>query len=281
MIKDKIIQLKNGRKLAYSEFGDPKGKPLFYFHGWPASCMFGAEIDEAAKHAKVRIISPDRPGFGHSDFYTNRTLLDWPNDVVALADSLNIKKFPILGISGGGPYAAACAYKIPERLTNVGIAVGLAPTNIPNAYSGISPLLGLGWRFYPYPFISLIASWIAITQYRYLPFLNSLRFPASGDQKLLNDGVNKRMNESMNESFRQGIKGPARDLYLYTTDWGFKVKDIKKPLYLWYGDDDKNVSLSMGKYYKNQVPGSTLTIYKGEGHFCRMNHYDEILKALI
>ena len=124
---DRIIKLKDGRKLGFCEYGDPKGKPIFYFHGWPASRLSGSETDKAAKKLKIRVISPDRPGFGLSDYKEDRTLLGWADDVLELADQLKIKKFAVMGVSGGGPYSAVCAYKIPERVTKAGIVVGLAP----------------------------------------------------------------------------------------------------------------------------------------------------------
>lgn len=78
--------VRNGRKIAFSQYGDPKGKPVFYFHGWPASRLSGGVYDGIAKKLRIRVISPDRPGFGLSDYQSNRTLLDWPADVVAIAD---------------------------------------------------------------------------------------------------------------------------------------------------------------------------------------------------
>lgn len=128
--KDYVIKLKDGRKLGYAEYGTSHGKPLLFFHGWPSSRLHAKYLDPLAKKLKIRIIAPDRSGFGLSDYQSNRTLLDWPGDVVELADKLKIRKFAIVGISGGGPYAAVTAYKIPHRITKAGIVIGLGPLNI-------------------------------------------------------------------------------------------------------------------------------------------------------
>lgn len=122
-----FITLSDGRRLYYAEHGDSKGKPLFFFHGWPGSRLRSSFYDSIAKKLHIRIISPDRPGYGLSDYQENRTLLDYPDDIVELADALRIKKFAVVGVSGGGPYTAVCAYKIPERITKAGIVVGAAP----------------------------------------------------------------------------------------------------------------------------------------------------------
>jgi pimeloyl-ACP methyl ester carboxylesterase len=121
------ITLRDGRRLGYAEYGSPGGKPLFFFHGFPNSRLLARLFTQAAVRRGVRIIALDRPGFGLSDFKRGRTLAGWPDDVVEAADALGIDRFAVLGYSGGGPYAAACAARIPERLTAVAIVSGLAP----------------------------------------------------------------------------------------------------------------------------------------------------------
>src|SRR5512136_1888696 len=109
------ITLHDGRTLAYAEYGDPHGKPVFFFHGSPGSRLF-TPPDEVTKHQHVRLICTDRPGYGASTFQLGRRLLDWPQDINDLAEALRIKKFYIVGHSGGGPYTLACAYALPDRI---------------------------------------------------------------------------------------------------------------------------------------------------------------------
>ena len=137
------IKLKDGRLLGYAEYGAPEGKPVFYFHGFPGSRLDWLLCDaSAAAELNIRIIAIDRPGMGLSDFKRGREILDWPDDVVELADVLQVDRFAVLGISGGGPYACACAFKISERLTTTAIVCGMGPSEAPGAKEGIS------W-FYP------------------------------------------------------------------------------------------------------------------------------------
>ena len=121
----KVLTLRDGRRLGYSEFGAPGGRPMLYCHGFPASRLDGQIAHEAALRLDVRLIAPDRPGFGLSDFQAKRRIVDWPRDLLELADALMIARFPLLGISGGAPYAVACAGAIPDRLTTAGIVSGL------------------------------------------------------------------------------------------------------------------------------------------------------------
>lgn len=278
---DRTIKLKDGRTLGYTIYGNPTGKPLFFFHGWPA-CRFHAQnMDEAAKKLSVRIISIDRPGYGLSDFKQNRTLLDWPDDVKELADQLKIKKFAVMGVSGGGPYAIVCAYKLPHRITKTGIVVGLAPTYIPGILEGMGFASKLGWANYNnFSFLRYISSFLGLIQARYIPFMISFGFWARQDKRLISKKMKEFMLRMRKEAFRQGVQGPELDLKLYTGNWGFNLKDIKTKVYLWYGASDQNVSLAMAKYYNKQIPKSKLTIYPNEGHLCQITHAEEILKTL-
>lgn len=279
---DKVIKLKDGRNLGYAEYGDVKGKPLLFFHGWPSCRMHAKRIEEVAKKLKIRIISIDRPGYGNSDFQKNRTLLDWPKDVEELADKLNIQKFPVIGVSGGGPYAAVCAYKLPQRVTRAGIVVGLAPTSIKGILNGMGVLNKLGWAYYHrVPGLRDISAIISLLQVKYLPSLSVLGFRAKQDQAMMNSKFKRQFSLTVREAFKQGIKGPSWDLKLYTQGWGFKLRDIKVKVYLWYGTSDKNVSLAMGKYLASQIPNSKLITYPNEGHFAQITHSEEILKTLI
>src|SRR4030095_3311791 len=105
-----LLELPNGAKLAVDESGDPRGAPVFFFHGWPASRLQGAGFGGAGREVGARIISPDRPGIGASTFQAGRRLLDWPPAVAEMARQLQIKRFRVLAVSGGGPYALATAY---------------------------------------------------------------------------------------------------------------------------------------------------------------------------
>lgn len=132
------ITLKDGRKLAFTIYGAKQdGKSITYHHGWPSSRLEGASYEAAATQLNGRLIAIDRPGVGRSDIEPKRLLLDWPDDLCQLADQLGIDKFYVLGASGGGPYVAACAYKIPDRLLGATIIAGLSPMANPKTKEGM------------------------------------------------------------------------------------------------------------------------------------------------
>ena len=114
MSAESILRLENG-DLAFQEYGDPRGRPVVFCHGWPSSRTMAELTDSAARELGIRIISPDRPGISRSDFQLERRLLDWPPVLRALVDHLGLDQFRVLALSGGAAYAYASAWGLPER----------------------------------------------------------------------------------------------------------------------------------------------------------------------
>ena len=129
-LDERTIHLSDGRLLGYAEYGDPEGKPVFHFNGYPGTRFEAKLISDAAVRVGVRLIGIDRPGMGLSDFQPGRQILDWPDDVIELADALGLDHFSVVGVSGGGPYSASCAFKISDRLSACGIIAGTPPMNL-------------------------------------------------------------------------------------------------------------------------------------------------------
>ena len=134
----RLCELPDGRRLAYAQWGDLLGMPVFYCHGFPGSRLEAHLGDAAARRLGIRLIAPDRPGFGESTLQPHRRLSDWPDDLIALADSLELDRFHLLGVSGGGPYALACGQLIGARIALDSFVVGRSTgtmLNIPNWWS--------------------------------------------------------------------------------------------------------------------------------------------------
>lgn len=188
-----------------------------------------------------------------------------------------------MGVSGGGPYVAVCAYKTPQRIIKAGIIAGLSLVTVKGNLNGMTFQGKIGWVNYQrFPLLRILASLGAAIEFCYFPFLGSLiGFPSLEDRIIFNQYKKITGEESsIKEAFRQGIKGPALELKIYTSNWGFKVKDIKTKIYLWYGAKDRCVSLNMGKYYHNQISGSKLFIDPQGVHLSRYFYEEKILKAL-
>ena len=258
----KKIRLKDGRQLCYGEFGDAKGRPIFHFHGYPGSRLEGKIIGRVASKHNVRFIAVDRPGMGFSDFKQNRTILDWPDDVIELADFLQIDKFAVEGASGGGPYSLASAYKIAHRLTHVGIL------------SGVGPQWDSGEPWHrPRSPKDAEEFWLEVSK----------QLPKPDKKVVLDPTTLELLSEELFEAFRQGAHGPAYEGELYGKDWGFRLEDISPnvDVHVWHGELDVNVPISMGRAVAKAIPNCKSRFYAKEGHYSTMlNHLEEIIKTL-
>jgi pimeloyl-ACP methyl ester carboxylesterase len=284
---DCSITLGDGRRLGYAEYGDPEGKPLFYCHGYPASRLEAALLDQASREKGVRIIAADRPGCGLSDFQPNRRIVDWPNDVVDLADTLGIERFAIVGVSGGGPYALACARIIPQRLTAAGVVCGLGPISEPWAIRDMlwsRRLVFSLTRQTPWLLRLVLATvFESVLRRRPTVILSIIaRTPVLPDRRVLErPEVGQALLASIRESIRMGTRGILHDLALYTQDWGFRPEDIALTVDLWHGEADPIVPVAHARSLMKQLPQVRPVILPGEGHFSLpINHMGSILTAL-
>ena len=146
---NEIVSLADGRSVALSEYGSKGGAPIFFCHGWPSSRTMGELTDAAALDLGLRIISLDRPGIRDSSFDAERTLLDWPPLLAAVADELGIECFKVMGISGGAPYTLAAAWALPERVRAVAVVSGAPPLAELNDRTGLLRLYRWMLHFYP------------------------------------------------------------------------------------------------------------------------------------
>jgi pimeloyl-ACP methyl ester carboxylesterase len=281
------LVLRDGRRLAYAEYGDLQGTPVVFLHGWGDSRLTRHPDDRGTAALGVRLLTVDRPGIGCSDFQPRRTLLDWPDDLAQLADHLGLPRFAVLGHSGGGPFALACAWKLPARLTVVGIACGFAPMDRPGATTGmrkemqraVPVLRRLPWLARP-----MLAS--LPKQYRRDPELAFAKqfghgLPASDSAVLAQPAVHANVLAGAVEALRPGAKGLAQELPLFLgRPWGFRPEDIRVPVRLWYGAADTLVPLQMGQYLAQALPMSQLEVYPDEGHTLHLTHWAEILRSL-
>lgn len=274
-------RLGDGRRLAYCEFGDSDGTPVFVFHGGVGSRGFGLLFDEAADRLGVRIVSPDRPGYGRSDPQPERTLLGWPADVGALADELGLGRFAVLGVSGGGPYAAACAYSLPDRLTAAALVSSVGPPGSPKP---------LGLRV----FMTLTR---AVPSLPKLPIGRLLRRArndpdaaierrASGaaePEAAMHHGEAGRMlNASTAEAGRQGASAAAHEIAVLARPWGFDLADIAVPVGVWHGTLDQTVPVATAEYFADAIPDARITVHDDAGHLSLpVGYAEEILASLV
>ncbi|ADJ28714.1 alpha/beta fold hydrolase [Nitrosococcus watsonii] len=286
-LSNQHVMLKDSRRLGYAEYGDLQGEPLFYCHGFPASRLEARVIDGPARKHGWHIIAVDRPGYGLSDFKPKRRILDWPDDVAELAHILNISSFSLLGMSGGGPYALACAWKIPSCLRGVSIVNSLGPVYQSWAVHEMKWPARLGFglakrasRLLPFIYGGIVARalyWFP----RLTRSLLTISAPEADSQALKRPDMERFHLGSIQEAFRNGPKGALLDFKLYAHPWGFQLKDISLNIQLWQGEADATVPPSHARYLAKTLPAAQVHYLPNEGHFSVfVNYISNILENL-
>jgi len=281
------FQLPSGHTLGYAEYGDPQGKPLFYFHGWPSSRIeFGGyKGDEIAKRLNVRVIAPDRPGFGLSSYQPHYRFTDWPQDVSRLADHLGFDRFAIVGYSASSPYTLACAYALSDRLTALGVISGVAqPFSVPGATTGMPTImLWTTARIHPrltWFMFNMMKNTIANAPRDQLPKSAKQAMMAEADFEFIKSHP-YAMAANMDggtEALHQGGLGPAEAGALYWKPWGFRLEDIRMMVHVWHGEDDLNAPFAAhGKVLAQRLPNVEAKFYPGEGHISLIHKYLETI----
>jgi pimeloyl-ACP methyl ester carboxylesterase len=288
-LRDDAIRLRDGRRLAYAEWGDPQGTTVFYFHGTPFSRLWCPDETVTASSG-VRLLTIDRPGIGGSDVLPRRTFSDWPSDVIELAGVLEIDNFGVVGWSAGGPYAAACAAGIPARLTGVAIGASrhLSQFNFaenPAAYEELEPedrqLFELA-RQDPDAAAGAAAEangeWVRALWERPETFFDRFKVPESDRYDEDPEG-RRSFLEAVRESVRQGPEAFAWELIDGFLPWGFRLADIAIEVHVFHGEQDTRVERRHIDLLVGALPNARLTVWPDSGHG-PTRHWGEVLEAV-
>jgi pimeloyl-ACP methyl ester carboxylesterase len=280
------LTLADGRTLAYAEYCDRRGWPLVYLHGFPGSRLAGGVLDEAARTAGVRVVAPERPGLGRSSPQPGRTLLDHASDVHALVEALGLRGFAVLGESGGGPYALALAYALPEQVECAAIVCGLGPVGCAGWADGIATKERIGYAIARRaPLLAgrtlvPIAAWAGR---RPRAFLYVTRWQlGDADREVLLGPIGNLVAADFAEAFCQGGGGAAQDLALLFRPWPFDPGEIRIRVAFFHGTADRTVSLASTRGLAARVARAQLHVFEGHGHFsllaCKANDVFRVMR---
>ncbi|KAF1913765.1 Alpha/Beta hydrolase protein [Ampelomyces quisqualis] len=273
------LTLPDNRTLGYATYGStsPSDPVIFLFHGMPGSRICGRTWDTLCARIGARLIAIDRPGCGLSSL-AHRSLTDWPQDIANLADHLHLPRFSIIGASGGGPFALACARFIPPaRLRGTTVVCGIGTMESALAALPYLPRLG-GLTMW---ITGLVARWLILPRIlRPYCTRDAARLKRvledqcsnEADKALLSDPSRETNGDDavvqFLEAFRQGARGCWLDGALLTKDWGFDVRNVPgEKVWLVHGDRDGVAPLSMARWIDERLGGGRLRVVEGVTHF--------------
>jgi pimeloyl-ACP methyl ester carboxylesterase len=269
------VTLPDGRELAYEEYGDPTGFPVLSCHGGLSSRLDAAPAHEAAVAKGVRLVSPDRPGMGLSTFQPGRRLTDWPADVEGLVESLGIDRFAVMGWSAGGPYAAVCAAKMGGRVTAAALLSSAVPLDLYGTTRGLTAedrvLTALSRRA---PRLAGAVMKVSIVNASNARLLRAAMrtFPPADRSILAEWGPPDLALAFVREALRQGAEGCVLDYRIFGDPWGFSLEEIKVPVQIWEGSDDRTGPPGYRAFLQRHIAGATVSVVPGEGHLSLLPH---------
>jgi len=282
------LQLDGRRRLGYAEYGPAWGRPVLWFHGTPgARRQIPPRAREVADERGVRLVALERPGIGASTPHVYGSLVEWAADVATFCDALGLDRIAVAGLSGGGPYALACAHEMPDRVVAAALLGGVAPAVGDDAAPG-------GLTTY-----AQALSWIGgITRAplgfvlpRIVPALEPVggramdlfaSFMPPGDQRVFQDpGIRKMFLEDILLGSRRHMEAFLLDAVMFGRPWGFPLAGIRVPVHMWYGDADVIVPIAHGEHMAARIPRAMLRIRSDEGHLGGLGASDEIFDVLL
>ncbi|KAJ5108874.1 hypothetical protein N7456_005549 [Penicillium angulare] len=298
---NQTLTLSDGRKLGYAEYGNPRDYPIFYFHGYPSSRLEGWGFGNSPQRHSYRLIVPDRPGFGLSSHQPRREILDWPADVQALATHLGLKRFAVLGCSGGGPYAIACAHSLPPHmLSGVAFLAGSPPwiagtkdvtlsrrllSSAAIHCPGILEMLlnrlfiGLRWMLESGPVTRWLDNWIDGMKRNKIKDWDEQQ--SEKQEELPTAEARRRVLRTSFEAFAQGSRAAVQEARLLSQDWGFKFEDVPySGIRIWHGTKDTNAPIGMVRYMADRLPQPVFHELE-ENHYTMGHHLETVITDLM
>lgn len=262
------VRLSDERIIAVEEYGDPAGLPVIYFHGFPACRLEAGLIGDLP----IRLLAFDRPGYGGSTPHPGRTLLDWPRDVAQVADRLGLDDLHVVGLSGGGPYAAACAVMLGARVRSLSLVCPVPPAyGVPEGANGVGELIRFGRR--PRRAAALFPLVRMMVRQRFFSIHAMIGWGLSpADGLAITPSVRDGLIAVWREALRHGVHGALSDARIYAEDWGFDLEEIATPTSLWCGGEDRLIPLDTLAPYR-AIPGVRWHTLEREGHFSLPLHH--------
>ena len=274
-----------GRVLGVCEYGDPQGFPVLAFHGIPGTRLMFRPTDEIARRLGLRIIAPDRPGFGCSTPQPGRTLQDWLPEVEAILTAYEIEEFSLIGVSGGSPFATATAARYGDRVAAM-ILIGpmgpIADLKGRVETSRMARAFFLGLPTVPGllrgTLLPANALFRVSPSLQYELFLQAL--PAVDRVILRRPGRKAQVIEDVRESLKQGGDGMRTDLHIFSRPWNVDYAAIRARTVLWQGLGDTIVPVEVALGLGELIPGCRVERVPNAGHFWIYDNIENVLSEL-
>jgi pimeloyl-ACP methyl ester carboxylesterase len=274
------MTLADGRRLRWHEFGDPDGAPVIYTPGTPVSGLIGGCYDGSARAAGLRWISPDKPGYGGSDYHRERTVVSWSDDLAALAAQLGLDQFALAGESGGGPFTLVAAHQLAKQVVVAGLISTAGPYDPEVRADQQASVRIRGWFARNAPAFNTVQ----IARMRWQ--LNSeakrerlLRRDMATTPEAIHASLRIEI-DAVTDALRQGTRAAVQEIVLTRRPWPFPLSEVSTPVHVWSGALDRKAPLAFARGLARELPEATLHVSDSSGHDVGYDRCDEIVSVL-
>ncbi|WP_435146138.1 alpha/beta fold hydrolase [Halobaculum sp. P14] len=253
------------RRLAYAEYGDPDGDPVLFLHGTPGSRRLGALFDADARERGVRLLAPDRPGFGRSAPWPTRSVSDAGTFLTAVLDDAGVGAAPVVAFSGGAAQALATAATDPGRVSRVDCVAGATPPEVAERTPPVQRALAWAATTAPAVLRALLRgqSWLAA---RRDPSFVVGQYTASDRDAPVPDDAASAVKTDFLEALAESRSGTVTELRNAASEWGIALDEIGVDVRLWHGDADTNVPVDGVRRLASTLPAAELHVVDGADH---------------
>jgi pimeloyl-ACP methyl ester carboxylesterase len=251
-------RLDDGRRVAYAEYGDPTGRPVLFLHGTPGSRHLAALFDEVAREQRVRLLAPDRPGYGRSPPWPDRSIDHADAFVTGVLDDAGVDRAGLVAFSGGAPYALAAAAKEPDRIERVDLVSGATPPELTETTPAVQRLLAGLATTTPSVLGGLFRgqAWLAG---RLDPSFVLAQYTADERAEPVPDAAAETVRADFVEAFAGGAGGAVTEFRETATEWPVDYAAIDVEVRLRHGERDTNVPIEGARRLEELIPTATLT----------------------
>ncbi|MFI9827325.1 alpha/beta fold hydrolase [Streptomyces sp. NPDC051913] len=275
---------RDGRELVFDSWGDPQGHPVFLLHGTPGSHQGPRPRSMVLYQLGIHLIAYDRPGYGGSTRKLGRTVVDAAEDVEDIADELGLDEFSVVGRSGGGPHALACAAKLPKRVQSAAVLVSLAPWDAE----------GLDWfegmtesnvreyrnaRENQQVLQSTLVQNADAMRDNPMAVLNDLddEMPEVDRQIVADAGIRRMLHKNFEAAIEKTAYGWIDDALAFSRGWGFDPKEIAVPTLLWHGEKDVFSPVEHFNWLARRIKDATVVLQPSAAHFAAVPVLPQVL----
>ena len=263
--RTRTISLDGHRRLRYATYGRPDGTPVLFLHGTPGSHRLGGLLDEHARERGIRLLAPDRPGYGASTSWSERPIRDADRYVRAVLDDADVQRTGLVAFSGGAPHALATAERCPDLVSRVDVVAGATPPRVTGPRPLTQRLLARLATRTPRLLDGLFRGQARLAE-RLDPSFVVAQYTADAADDPLPEEVARTVEADFVEAVAGGATGAVADLRASATDWGIDYESIDVDVTLWHGTADTNVPIASARAFERRCPAATLEAVEGADH---------------